>query len=239
MGADHIGDVLYNTASLLHLKTGLPDCRWHCAADPPASEVLANNPNLEGVLSRNDLIEMPVGSFDAAICYNSGATWRDLLFAARLGIPNRVGYVDKGFSALVTFPIEAKYPQPYPAYFRDLVSQLTGLAPSWPLRPFIYPTEEDEREAVLFRDEFHAQDRPLIACFATSRQDAGVWPARDIAKVLRMIHDRIDCQSILFGAASDETLLASLKQDFFSHRFSRREDCGWARWLAFSDKPRP
>ncbi len=36
LGADHIGDVLYNTASLAHLRAGLPECHWSYVAEPPA-----------------------------------------------------------------------------------------------------------------------------------------------------------------------------------------------------------
>ncbi len=90
---------------------------------------------------------MPADSFDVALCYNSSSTSRDLLFAARLKIPNRIGYPDKGFSGLVTFPIRIQYPQPYPAYFRDLVGQVTSCVPDWSLRPQIFPTSEDEAAA--------------------------------------------------------------------------------------------
>ena len=215
LGADHIGDVLYNTATLPHLRQGLPECRWSYVAEAPADEVLAGNPNVDRVLSRSVVKRMPPGTFDVAICYNSSSTSRDLLFAARLQIPNRVGYPDKGFSSLVTFPIKIRYPQPYPAYFRDLVGQVTGRSPGWELRPQIFPTSEDMASA----DEAWSSlglngNARVIACFATSRQPSGVWPAAKFAETLSHIEASSDVQTVLCGTASDAVALHALKRQF-------------------------
>ena len=115
------------------LAEAFPDCEWHYMASSPASEILAGNPLIKSCVSSP---EMP-GPVDVAICYNSGGYWRELIQATKGGIPNRVGYVHKGFSALVTNPIEIDHPQPYPAYFRDLIAQLTALRPLICAQPVI------------------------------------------------------------------------------------------------------
>ena len=215
LGADHIGDVLYNTASLPHLRQGLPECRWSYVAEAPADEVLAGNPNVDSVLSRSLVKRMPAGSFDVAICYNSSSTSRDLLFAARLQIPNRVGYPDKGFSSLVTFPIKIRYPQPYPAYFRDLVGQVTRRPPDWDLRPQIFPTSEDMAAADEAWNSLGLNGSArVVACFATSRQPSGVWPAAKFAETLSHIEARSGAQTILCGTAGDAAALHALKRQF-------------------------
>src|SRR5438874_2867277 len=71
VGADHIGDVLYNTASLPVLAETLPDCEWHHVASPPASEILANNSSIKSCVPSLESL----GPVDVAICYNSGAYW--------------------------------------------------------------------------------------------------------------------------------------------------------------------
>ena len=210
MGASHIGDVLYNTASLPILADAFPRCEWHFVATPPVTEILARNPCIKTCVRS----PQSLGSVDVAICYNSGGYWRELAAAVRAGIPNRVGYVHKGFSALVTHPVRIKYPQPYPAYFRDLVAQLTGRAPDWPLRPRIYPAPENAEKAEAVWSAAGLGGKPVLACFLTSRQAFGVWPARKFAETVALLEAAGCCQTVLCGTGGDAALLEELKTDF-------------------------
>lgn len=205
-GAGHIGDVLYNTGSLPTLKLGLPNCQWIHAASPPVATVLAGNPHLAGTCDPCD-IAARASEFDAIVCYNSGASWRETVAAWRFGIPNRAAYVHKGFSALATHPIPIRRPQSYPAYFRDLVSHLTGTPPDWSLRPVVYPNASHEEEAAALWQEFALGRRPVVAAFVTSRQSSGVWPAERFGEVLRGLHAVADCDSVLLGSAADQATL--------------------------------
>ena len=213
IGADHIGDVLYNTASLPHLARGLPDCKWSYLADPPAAELLRTNPFIDELIVRAPglLDEIRRRKFDVAICYNSGQYWRDLIFAWRAGIPNRVGYVHKGFSGLITFPITIDYPQPYAVYFRSLVSQLTGGNAAWELRPKVYATEDDCAAAEQLWRELKLQDRArVLACFVTSRQPTGIWPLEYFAETLSTLADKYNVTPVLCGSAGDRSVLSEL-----------------------------
>lgn len=210
LGADHIGDVLYNTASLPVLAEAFPDCEWHYVATRSAAAVLANNPALAGCISKVDMLE----SVDVAICYNSGGYWRDLLNAVSQRIPNRIGYVHKGFSALVTHPVQIRYPQPYPAYFRDLVAQLTGRTPDSSLRPKIYPSARDAADAETVWQRAGLGAEPVIACFLTSRQTSGVWPARKFAETVAQLEAAGIGRAVLCGAAEDGELLGEFKAQF-------------------------
>lgn len=210
LGASHIGDVLYNTASLPALQRGLPQCAWFHAAPPLAAPVLAGNPHLSGTCDPSDWVAR-ANEFDAIVCYNSGAAWRETVAAWRRRIPNRAAYVHKGFSALVTHPIPIRRPQSYPAYFRDLVSHLTGLTPDWPLRPLVYPDDSHEQEAAELWREFSFGSRPVVAAFVTSRQPAGVWPAGKFGEALQALHERADCESVLLGSKEDEAALVGVR----------------------------
>ncbi len=210
LGASHIGDVLYNTGSLPALKQGLPNCSWTYVASPPAVGVLDGNPALAGTISRAEAFAR-ISEFDAVVCYDSSGYWRDLLAAWRCRVPNRAGYVHKGFSALASHPIPIRRDQPYPAYFRDLVAHLTGLAPDWPIRPLVYPDPSHESAAAQLWNSLGLGDRPVVAAFVTSRQRTGVWPAEKFGDVLRHIHGQVNCDSVLLGSAEDETVLTSLR----------------------------
>ena len=211
IGADHIGDILYNTASLSVLAETLPNCEWNYLATPPAGEILANYPSIKSCLPSLESL----GPVDVAICYDSGAYWRNLVAATRRGIPNRVGYVHKGFSALVTHPIQINHPQPFPAYFRDLVAQLSNREPSWSLRPRVFPSAADENDAdELWREVEFDPARPVIACFVTSRQSRGVLPLSKFAEAIRELEKKPNVQTVLLGASADLPVLTELKAAF-------------------------
>ena len=211
IGADHIGDVLYNTASLPVLAESFPECEWHFVAPPPAAQILANSPFIKGCVPSLESL----GPLDVALCYNSGGYWRELVSAVRRGIPNRASYIHKGFSGLVTHPVRIEYPQPFPAYFRSYVAQLTGTAPSWPMRPKVFPSPQDGEQADQHWHELEFDsERPVVTCFVTSRQARGVWPAAEFAAAIQKIEKVSHIQTILLGAQEDLSLLGELKTNF-------------------------
>lgn len=224
LGEVHIGDVLYNTASLPFLKQGLPACEWFYLAEPPAAEVLQTNPHLAGVIplprprggrpdAKKILAHLRELRLDVAVAYNCGMYRHDLGAAIRAGIPNRVGYVHKGFSGWVTHPVPFRHRQPYAAYFRDLVAHLTGLAPTWSLRPQVFPTPEDEAKAAeAWLETSSNPDRPRLACFVTTRQPSGSWPWESFGAALQPLSGRV--QVVLCGAAGDREILEKLRAAF-------------------------
>jgi ADP-heptose:LPS heptosyltransferase len=226
IGDNHIGDLLYRSASLQPLKAGLPDCEFHYLAAAGASALLEGSPALAAIhpwlrsdspldLAPEHFERLKAMRFDAALCTNCIKYWPELLLALRLGIPNRAGYTYKGFSGWVTHPVPIRFPLPYPAYFRDYVAALTGQEPDWPLRPVIHATAEDEAaSAELWARLGHGGRRPLLACFATTRQPTGVWPAENFGKALRLLRESTGVHVVLCGAAEDRELLAGIDRDF-------------------------
>ncbi len=224
LGPSHIGDVLYNTASLPALRAGLPNCRWTYLASGASAEVLRGNPHLHRVIAVDDAggftswlararNEVAPYSFDAAIAYAIGS-WRDLTLAASLGIPNRVGYVHKGFSGLVTHPVSIRVFQPFSAYFRDLVAQVTGLPPeeSTSLRPLVYPGAEDEAavDRISAKLGIDWSGPPVLACSVTSRQPSGIWPRENFLKSIQQAREKTSCTGVYLGAKSDAAELGEL-----------------------------
>jgi heptosyltransferase-2 len=218
LGANHIGDVLWLTPSIPTLARGFPKAEILMVTSPPAAEILAHNPYLTRVISSREPSPRLISASalraldaDAVVCYDTSAAWRFLLTALHAGIPNRAGYIHKGFSGWVTHPIALRFPQPHPAYFRDLVSQLTGIAGPDSLYPCIYPEADDQRQA----DEWFAQcksdaHRLYIACFPFGRQAGANLPSQFFSQVLHQLHRHIRCHVILAGAPSDQRPLESL-----------------------------
>ncbi len=225
-GATHIGDLLYRSASLEYLKAGFPDCEFYYLAAPGSSQVIEGNPAITDTLPwiRSDspldlapehFAALKAMRFDAALCANSGNYWPDLLLAIRLGIPNRAGYTFKGFSGWVTHPIPIRYPDTYPAYFRDYVASLTGLPPAWSLRPIIHPTPADQAAAAELGARLGlARRQRLLACFVTTRQPTGVWSPESFGQALNLLAETAGFHIVLCGAAGDKPLLSRIDRDF-------------------------
>jgi ADP-heptose:LPS heptosyltransferase len=220
LGASHIGDVLFRTPSLPILRRALPNCRIVYVCSPQTAQLLRTNPNVDEVLPlvvegerwqqhRTTLEALRDRACDAALCTDHIAYHADLVLALRARIPARVGFVLKGFSGLVTHPVRANYPRPYAAYTRSMIAAVTGERESWALRPQVWPTPGDEREALAAWRELDLDERrPVVACTLTVRQrGTAVWPAERFVETLALVARRTPIQVVLCGSAADAQYL--------------------------------
>jgi ADP-heptose:LPS heptosyltransferase len=218
LGSTHIGDVLYRTASLPYLKRALPNCQITYVTSPLTAELLTTNPSVDDVLPiaesgadwrRRAARELRARAFDAALCTDNIAYQHDLILATRAGIPARVGFVHKGFSALVTRPVPGPPRLPAPAYMRAIVAHVGDLAPTWDLTPVLVTTAEDERRAeAVWRELGLGQAALTIACAITLRQTVtATWPPDQFLAALAEVNRRADIEVVLCGSAADAPLL--------------------------------
>jgi heptosyltransferase-2 len=216
----HIGDLLYRTPSLPHLSSSLPDCKWDYLASPSSASVLSQNPNISKVhpfvkgedswnLDSVAFGELRRQKYDVALCTNTLRHYPDFALAVALGIPNRVGFADRGLSGLLTHRIVIERPQPFPAYFREMVKQLGGLAGDWPLRPSVTITDDSAARAKGFIERTSGEDDVLVACCPTTRQPSGSWPADFFVDVVNAVSDTVQIRVVLCGAADERTQLAA------------------------------
>ena len=214
-----IGDVLFRTCSLEQLKNGLPNCEWHYLTSADSAEMLRNNPFLTSAvplcgptgaprLLPGAAKKLRAMSFDVALCTNPETYWRDQMVALAAGIPNRVGFIHRGLSGLVTHPVPCSYPSPWAGYFQQIVSHLTGAAPGWTLIPRIYPSEEDDCSARLQwkRMELPA-DSPVVICFMTTREQSHIWPEEFFSQALKQVQADGGVCIVLAGSSQDAPVL--------------------------------
>jgi ADP-heptose:LPS heptosyltransferase len=224
LGSTHIGDVMYRTASLPYLKRALPDCRIAYVTSPTTAELLDTNPSVDEVIPiaesgagwrRRVARELRARQFDAALCTDNIAYQRDLILATRAGIPTRVGFVHKGFSALVTRPVPPPPRSPAPAYMRAIVADLCGLAPTWDLTPCLVTTADDEQRAeAVWRALELGQAAMTIACSITLRQTVtATWPPDRFVAALAEVSRRADIEVVLCGSAADAPLLTATARE--------------------------
>jgi len=217
----HMGDVLYRTCSLEHLAAALPNCRWSYLASPLSAQVLANNPHIDEVLpvvsgeNSWDLADGGFGElkrrkFDVVLCTNTLRHYPDFLLAAALGIPNRVGFIEKGMSGLITRAASLDYPQSYPAYFRSFVAQLTRRSPFWDLRPRVYPDVQHFEEAERVRASHELGPRPVLACTLSTRQESGAVSFDLFVSILRAARELQDFDIAFCGAREEREQLSAI-----------------------------
>jgi ADP-heptose:LPS heptosyltransferase len=225
IGHNHIGDVLYRTCSLEQLGAALPNCKWSYLVSPQTAELLLDNPAIADVLpwSRGENSwELEDGKFgdlrrrefDVVLCTNTLRHYPDLALAVALGIPNRVGYAYKGLSGLITRTSPIEFPSRYAEYFRRMVADVADIPPDWPLRPRVYPSEEDNSAAARAFTSFgFADGSPVVACSLTTRQAAGNWPRSHLLAALEAAHAERNFEVILTGAPSDSGELAAAARE--------------------------
>ena len=218
LGHNHIGDVLYRTCSLPTLRAALPECEWDYLAGPVSGRVLQGNPTVRRVLpyqtgedswniSRSNFRELRNSKYDVVLCSNFLRYYPDALLAVALCVKNRVGFTFKGFSGLINHPVETAFPSSYAAYFQNMVSSVTGIPPSWPLIPNIFPSSKDKAEADAAWNALALDSgKQVIACSITTRQP-GAWPRNHFLRALEIVHEHAAVDVVLFGATSEERIL--------------------------------
>jgi ADP-heptose:LPS heptosyltransferase len=219
LGASHIGDLLYRTASLRPLRHALPQAHITYLCSPAVAELLESNPDVDDVLpiageglsswSRTVWAALKARQFDAALCSNHIAYHADLALVTALGIPNRVAFAHKGFSGLSTLPVPVTYPQPAPAYFRAMIVAIDRTAPDGPLTPAVYPTPADRAAADAALHELGVDStRPLVACTLTARQqETRLWPPSEFLQALAAVAREMPLQVVLCGSRGDGPFL--------------------------------
>lgn len=222
VGAAHIGDVLYRTASLPYLQKYFPDCRWSYLAGERSAPVLGNNPHLARVLPHvsgttcdqlrpGALEELRAARFDAVLCTDANTYQSDYRLALRLGIPNRAGFVHRGLSGFATHPAPCPYPSPWPRYFQSMIQFLAGTDETWDLRPRVYPGADDlrEAEAEWARCAFDP-GVPVIACAVASKSPQALWPVARYLEALRAVQAARPVSLLFCGSTQDADTLREM-----------------------------
>ncbi len=218
-GSNHLGDVLMRTGSLPALRTSFPSARIAYLTSPLGAEALHGNPWLDRVLPwhENDsplriaaeaMAALRAERFDAVIASNCIRYWPYLMLAVRLGIPNRAGYVAKGFSGLVTHPLRLRFPDRHAAYFADLVAELGDVPRDWSLRPQLVIGDDDLAQAEAFlRRNPQLRCGPFLIVSCTMRQAAATWPPERWSRLIELLEREQQFSVVLTGARTDQAAL--------------------------------
>ncbi|MEO7041065.1 MAG: glycosyltransferase family 9 protein, partial [Gemmatimonadaceae bacterium] len=216
VGHGHIGDVLCQTVSLDSLARGLPDCEFDYLTTPLAAQVLVgntaiahilpwNNDSRVGAISAENIAKLRSFGYDAILCTNVVRHQEGLRLALKLHIPNRVAFVHRGLSGLVTLPVSLAGPATPAAQSRAMASAVTGITDYSELRPKVFLSRDDEAEgaAEWARLGFSGNEL-VIGCSATTRQSIGNVPREFFEAVLAVVQKRAPNVRILLAGSRDD-----------------------------------
>ncbi|MFI5239371.1 MAG: glycosyltransferase family 9 protein [Gemmatimonadales bacterium] len=216
VGHGHIGDVLCQTVSLDALARGLPDCRFDYLTTPLAAQVLEGNPAIAHIrpwntdarpssLSAEHTAALRFASYDAILCTNVVRHNEALQLALRLGIPNRVAFVHRGLSGLVTMPVRLDAPMTPAAQSRVMAATITPTPDDSELRPHVFLSGADvaEAEREWTRLELGSENM-VIACSATTRQRIGNIPHGFFSDVLAGVQRMAPGAKIVLAGSVDD-----------------------------------
>jgi ADP-heptose:LPS heptosyltransferase len=218
----HVGDVLYRTCSLSHLRDVMPECRWSFLTTEQSADILGGNPFIDNVLtysvgdnswdlSKGGFAALRSERFDVALCTNTLRHYPDFILATALGIANRVGFTYKGLSGLITHPVPIEFPSGFPAYFRSMVAYLGAIEPDWELRPQLFPDGEDHAAAERVWSDYRLDNhRPVVACAITTRQAGPNWPPSLLLEILVEARGRVEFDLVLTGTSAEAARLTAL-----------------------------
>lgn len=217
---DHLGDVLLTIPAIHALRTALPDAKLHALVGPWSSNVLADIPDLDVVLtlpfpgfSRRDKLDWRspyklvlesarilrrIG-YDAAIILRPDHWWGALL-AHLAGIPRRIGY---NLPDVAPFLTEALTPHREHAVLQSarLLEPLTGKLPSHDL-PLSFPVDALDRAWVSgYLEEWGVHTgTPLVAIHPGSGAWVKAWTETKWAYVADTLADQLDGLVVLTGS---------------------------------------
>lgn len=222
---DHLGDVLFLTPTLAHLRRALPDAHITALVGPWAAPLLAHNPDVDAVETlafpwfdrrpRRSLLD-PYrrlyaaaralrGRFDVALVMRFDHWWGGWL-AAAAGIPHRVGYATPLLAPFLTWPLSYR-----PG--RHEVLQNLSLGTPWGLPDHTTPEESPLRLPLSPADVAAAEelplppgDGPLVAVHPGSGAPVKRWPAVKWAAVMRALHEQHRARFVLTGSRAERLL---------------------------------
>jgi len=222
LGLSHIGDVLFRTSSLPVLAEALPNCKWSFLLEKSSAEILRNNPYVDHILPYRESNGFPYLSkqntsmlrehkYDVALCVSPMIYWTDLLTSSLLRIPNRVAFINKGLTGLITFAVDLKLPQPFAVSFQKMVSEVTGVSPDWSVSPKVYLDKSNYEKADKVWHELIQDHRPVIAVCPATRQVAEKWPPEYMAELIDILQMHLGFRCILCGGNADINILESIR----------------------------
>ncbi|MFQ5611321.1 MAG: glycosyltransferase family 9 protein [Anaerolineae bacterium] len=237
---DHLGDLLFLTPALRHLRQSLPEARLTLLIGPWGRPVLENNPHLDEILTCDfpyfnrkpapspwqpyrylfeQARRLRARTFDAAVILRFDHWWGAWL-AAAARIPLRLGYAIPEVKPFLThsLPYEDRRHEVEQNWglvnwlIGELVNRPAG-QPVDPLQPLqFFPTADDRAWAQDFHSEFKTQNSKLILIHPGSGAPVKGWRVEAWARLAERLVSEHDARIVLTGGPDEVELCRAVAE---------------------------
>lgn len=216
----HLGDVLFITPALRSLKTGYPGARLTVLAGSWGQAVLANNPYVDEVITldapwhnrgrhtvRHFLKAMTIlwsvrkQRFDLAIQF--GLDYRDNIVCALSNSSITIGHAGAGLGFLFSCPVNYDVRGLHAIDHGVTLAATAGSAEINDRKPEIYPTPEDEEQALALLEEAGVQNLPFALVHPGTGDRRRLWKAESFAAISAHLWQQYRFRVILCGAKEE------------------------------------
>lgn len=208
----YLGDVILTTPAIAALKSRYPGSQIHYLAESPYSQVLKENPHLDGIIDLGDgllssLKEIRSKRFTAAVdlFYNPRSAW--ILFFSR--IPIRFGGTRKWRKRLYTDTFTV------PSHVRSAIEHHLHALEALDVRgapqaPRVYLLDEEIREGKGLLARITGRDEGVIALHPGGTWPSKRWPPGAFAELARLTRQRTGMELLLVTGPGEEAIVRAV-----------------------------
>jgi heptosyltransferase-2/heptosyltransferase-3 len=228
---DHLGDVLLTTPAIHRLREAYPNATLHALVGPWSADSLANNPDLDAVITvaypgfsrtpKRSLRSPYELAFSTArllrrIAYDSALIlrpdhWWGALVAHIAGIPKRLGYALPDVAPFLTTALEHRHEHVVLQSTR-LVDALVGMEPTRETPTLQFPLlETDQHWIAGYLDGWSLDQRDsLIAIHPGSGTWVKRWEDDRWALVADTLHEQLGAQIVFTGSDQELPMISGI-----------------------------
>jgi len=211
------GDVIFSTPVFKALKDFYPGAKISCLAVPRVHDVLAMNPLIDEIIALDEkkehwcpwnklglVFHLRKKKFDAAFLLHRSLS--RAMIVALAGIPQRVGYDEKGRGFLLTKRIAPPKKWLHRADHYLNVIESAGIPVKERGYTLSVPESAQRDVDVLLREQGIAGNDFLVIVNTGGNWDLKRWPKEKFALLMRQLKERYNAKVIIPGAPGDLNL---------------------------------
>ena len=214
-----IGDVLMTTPTVAALRGAFPQAHLAFLTEPPATTVLALDPNLDEVIPYSArasvaahlrmALHLRRGRFDTVLDFFSNPRTAQLTWAS--GASRRIGFDFRGRRYAYTERVATPQGRHYAGKHKALLAGALGVSVE-DLRPRItlHQAHHDYADRQLY--ELSVQPGELLVALSpVSRQRYRLWPAKRFARIADVLIERYQARVLLMWGPGEEHFVDAVR----------------------------
>ncbi len=221
-----LGDVIFSSPIFKVLKETYPQAKISCLAVPRVKEVLESIPSIDEIIvydekgsHRNPITKLQLigelrkRKFDTAFLLHRSLTRALLVFFA--GIPQRIGYDEKGRGRFLTHKVEPLAGKIHRSdHYLNVIESFGIKVSDRTTTLSVSPEAEKEMNKILEEKGISQKDR-LIVINPGGNWALKQWPLKNFTKLIDRLMTGFNFKVLISGALKDEalanTIIAPLK----------------------------